>query len=238
MPESPPSDPPPAAGGTWAVLAAAGSGDRLAAGRPKAFVGLAGRPLLAESLERLDRSPWVDAIVVAAPPGWEEPAILLAEEVVASKVSAVVAGGATRAESVRLAVGEVPADALVVLVHDAARPLLDDAVVERVLAPLAEGVQGVVPALPLADTVKRVERSRVLETLDRSGLVGAQTPQAFLADALRAALAGNLADATDCASLVERAGGEVRVVDGDPRLLKITSPADLDLVERLLAPAG
>jgi 2-C-methyl-D-erythritol 4-phosphate cytidylyltransferase len=221
-------------GATWAVLVAAGTGERLAAERPKAFVGLGGRPLLAESLERLDRSPWVDAIVVAAPPGWEEPAILVAEELVASKVSSVVPGGATRAESVRAAVDEVANDALVVLVHDAARPLVDDLVVERVLAPLAEGVDGVVPVIPLADTVKRVEQGLVVETVDRGSLVAAQTPQAFLADVLRAALGGDLADATDCASLVERRGGRIRVVDGDPRLVKVTTLADLNLVERLL----
>jgi len=117
----------------WAVLAAAGSGDRLGADRPKAFVRLGERPLLAESLERLDASDWVDAIVVVAPPGWEEPAILLAEELGCSKVSASVAGGETRAESVRLGLAEVPEEAAVVLVHDAARPLVDDAVIERVV---------------------------------------------------------------------------------------------------------
>src|SRR5262245_2400777 len=104
---------------TWAVIVAAGSGDRLAADRPKAFVGLGGRPLLAESLERLDRSDWVDAIVVAAPEGWEEPVILLAEEIGAGKVAQAVTGGATRAESVRAGVAEVPDDAAALLVHDA-----------------------------------------------------------------------------------------------------------------------
>ena len=94
--------------------------------------------------------------MVAVPPDWEEAAIVLAEELVASKVAAVVSGGATRAESVRAALAEVPDDALVVIVHDAARPLVDDAVIERVLGPLAEGCDGVVPGLPLADTVKRV----------------------------------------------------------------------------------
>jgi 2-C-methyl-D-erythritol 4-phosphate cytidylyltransferase len=216
------------------VLVAAGAGERLGAERPKAFVGLGGRPLLAASLERLDRSPWIDAIVVAAPPGWEEPAILVAEELVASKVSSVVTGGETRAESVRAAVDEVSAEALVVLVHDAARPLVDDPLIERVLAPLAEGVDGVVPAQPLVDTVKRVEGGLVLETIDREGLVAAQTPQAFVAERLRAALDGDLRSATDCASLVERRGGRIRVVEGDARLLKVTTPADLELVERLL----
>jgi 2-C-methyl-D-erythritol 4-phosphate cytidylyltransferase len=221
------------------VLAAAGTGERLGSERPKAFVGLAGRPLLAESLERLDTSDWIDAIVVAAPPDWEEPTILLAEELVASKVSSVVTGGATRAESVRIALAEVPEDALVVLVHDAARPLVDDAVIERLLGGLAQGVDGVVPGLPLRDTVKRVEGGLVAETVDRSTLVAVQTPQAFVADRLRAAYAGALDGATDCASLVERAGGRVAVVAGDPRLIKVTAAEDLELVARLLdAEAG
>ena len=214
---------------TWAILAAAGSGERLGADRPKAFVALGELPLLATSMERLDESDWVDAIVVAAPPGWEEPSILLAEEIGAGKVSAVVAGGATRAESVRLALAEVPAEAVAVLVHDAARPLVDDEVVGRVLTPLAEGWDGVVPALPIADTVKRVDGDRVLATVDRDDLVSVQTPQAFLADVLRRAVAGG-GDATDCAGLVEAAGGRVRWVEGDPRLLKVTTRADLDRV--------
>ena len=118
-------------GTTWCVLVAAGSGSRLGGDRPKAFAGLAGRPLLAESLARLDASDWIDTIVVAAPEGWEEPTILLAEELVASKVVAVVTGGRTRAESVRIALAEIPDHTLVVLVHDAARPLVDDTIIER-----------------------------------------------------------------------------------------------------------
>lgn len=213
------------------MLVAAGAGDRLGADRPKAFVALGARVLLAESLERLDGSPWIDAIVVAVPEGWEEAAIVLAEELVTSKVAAVVTGGASRAHSVRAGLEEVPDEALVVLVHDAARPLVDDGVIERVLAPLAEGYDGVVPGLVVADTVKRVERGVVVETVDRDSLVAVQTPQAFPAHVLRAAYAGPLTDANDdCASLVEARGGRIRVVDGDPRLLKVTTPADLALV--------
>jgi 2-C-methyl-D-erythritol 4-phosphate cytidylyltransferase len=217
------------------VLVAAGTGSRLGGEHPKAFVALGERPLLAESLERLDLSDWIDAIVVAAPADWEEPTILLAEELVASKVASVVTGGASRAESVRNALAEVAADALVVLVHDAARPLVDDEVIERVLGGLAEGVDGVVPGLPVSDTVKRVERGVVMETVAREGLVTVQTPQAFIADRLRSAYAGDLTGATDCASLVERAGGRIGVVEGNARLLKVTTPDHLELVERLLA---
>lgn len=222
------------AGGTWAILVAAGAGERLGGDRPKAFAALAGRPLLAESLERLDASEWIDAIVVAAPPGWEEPVILLAEELVASKVAAVVTGGASRAESVRNGLAEIPEDALVVLVHDAARPLVDDAMIERLLGRLAEGVDGVVPGVSIGDTVKRVDGGIVAETIDRATLVAVQTPQAFVADRVRAAYARELAGATDCASLVERAGGRVAVVPGDPRLVKVTTAHDLELVTRLL----
>jgi 2-C-methyl-D-erythritol 4-phosphate cytidylyltransferase len=222
----------------WAVVAAGGSGERLGLDRPKAFAPLQDRPLLAEPLERLDASAWIDAIVVAAPAGWQEPVILLAEEVGAGKVVSCVEGGNTRADSVRAAVNEIPADAAVILVHDAARPIVDDAVIERVLRPLSEGWQGVVPALPLADTVKRVRGEEVLETVDRSDLVAVQTPQAFLADTLRTALGGDVAGATDCASLVEAAGGRVCIVAGDPKLVKVTAPEDLELVERLLYAAS
>jgi 2-C-methyl-D-erythritol 4-phosphate cytidylyltransferase len=221
-------------GATWALIAAAGSGERLGIDRPKAFVGLGGRPLLAECLDRLERCELVDAIVVAAPVGWEEPSILLAEELAASKVVACVTGGATRAESVAAALAEVPDGALVVLVHDAARPLVDDPVIERVLAPLGEGFDGAVPALPVDDTLKRVRAGLVEETVDRADLVAAQTPQAFLVQALRDAIGSGLEGATDCASLVERAGGRVAVVDGDPRLRKVTTAADLALVESWL----
>lgn len=202
--------------------------------RPKAFANLAGRPLVAESLERLDASPWVEAIVVAAPADWEEPTILLAEELGAGSVRAVVAGGATRTDSVRAGLAEVPADTPVVLVHDAARPFLPDEVVERVVTALGEGWDAAVPALPLADTIKRADGNAVAETVDRTGLHAVQTPQAFVADTLRRALAG-AGDATDCAGLVEAVGGRVRLVEGDRRLLKVTTPADLTFVETLLA---
>ena len=203
--------------------------------RPKAFANLRGRPLLGESLERLEGSDWIDAIVLVAPRDWEEPAILVAEELGCAKVSASVTGGASRAESVRLGIAEVPEDALVALVHDAARPFLPAEVVERVLTGLADGWDGAVPALPLADTIKRVDAERVVETLPRDALVAAQTPQAFVASSLREALRGELEGATDCAALVERHGGRVRVVAGDPRLLKVTSKADLELVETWLS---
>jgi len=215
----------------WAVLAAAGRGERLGDDRPKAFARLGDLPLVAESLRRLDDSDWIDGIVVAAPPDWEEPCIVLAEEIGAGKVSAVVTGGETRAASVRAALAEVPDDALVVIVHDAARPLVSDDVIGRVLAPLSDGYDGAVPVVPVSDTVKRVRGGEVVETVDREGLVVTQTPQAFLAAALRRAAAG---EGTDCASLVESQGGRIKAVEGDPRLLKVTSREDLELVSSWL----
>lgn len=221
---------------TWAVLTAAGRGERLGADLPKAFVPFGSRVLLAESLARLDACTWIDGIVVTAPEGWEEPAILLAEELGCDKVSSVVAGGATRSESVRLAVDEIPEDAAVILVHDAARPLLPDDVVDRLLQALLAGYDGAVPGLPLADTVKRWRDGVVVETPPRAELVAVQTPQAFLADVLRRVLrTGDLAAATDDASLVEAAGGRVTVVPGDARLLKVTGPEDLQRALELRA---
>ncbi len=220
----------------WAILAAAGRGDRLGLDRPKAFAPLNDRPLLAESLERLDGSEWIEGIVVAAPPEWEEPCILVAEEVAAGKVAATVTGGESRTESVRIALSEVPDEAAIVLVHDAARPLVTEEVIERVVTALGDGWDGAVPALPLADTVKRVEGEAVAETLDRSTLVAAQTPQAFVAQVLRDAFSAlqQTVAKPDCASLIEARGHRVRVVEGDPRLLKVTSPADLKVVESWL----
>ena len=219
----------------WAVLAAAGSGDRLGADRPKAFVRLGDLPLLAEPLRRLDESGWIDQIVLVAPPEWEEPAILLAEELGASKVSACVPGGETRTESVRAGVAEVPEDAAVIVVHDAARPLISEDVIERVIAALGEGFDGAVPGLPLADTVKRVRDGVVVETVPRDELVTVQTPQAFVAPVLRAALDGHSVESTqsptDCASIVESNGGRIKVVEGDEKLLKVTTRADLERVD-------
>jgi len=214
----------------WAVLAAAGRGDRLGLDRPKAFAPLGDGILLAVPLQRLNDSNWIEGIVIAAPPDWEEPSILLAEELACEKVATAVTGGETRAESVRAALRSVPDAAAVILVHDAARPFVSEEVVARVLAPLSEGWDGVVPAVPVQDTVKRVRGEEVVETVDREGLMAAQTPQAFEASVLRTALGGDIAGATDCASLVEAARGRVRVVEGDPKLLKVTDPVDLEIV--------
>jgi 2-C-methyl-D-erythritol 4-phosphate cytidylyltransferase/2-C-methyl-D-erythritol 2,4-cyclodiphosphate synthase len=221
---------------TWAIVVAGGEGSRLGADRPKAFVGLGGRPLLAHSIELLEDHPAVDRMVLVVPEEWEEPATLLADELAAGKVAAAVPGGETRALSVAAGLDAVAPDAETILVHDAARPFASAALIDRLLEALTTH-PGAVPAVAVTDTVKRVSDGRVAETLDRSELRAVQTPQAFRAEALRRAYAvpaAGLRDATDCASLVEAAGFGVAVVPGEGGNMKITSPEDLARAEERL----
>jgi 2-C-methyl-D-erythritol 4-phosphate cytidylyltransferase len=159
----------------------------------------------------------------------------MVDDIGSGKASIAIPGGATRSDSVAAGVAEVPADAAIILVHDAARPLIPADLIDRVLGGFADGADGVIPALPIDDTVKRVDAAgRVVDTLDRSELRTVQTPQAFLADVLRRAVAApDRGTGTDCASLVERAGGTVATVLGDPRAMKITTRADLARAEEL-----
>lgn len=222
---------------TWAIVVAGGDGARLGADRPKAFVGLGGRPLLAHSIDLFEDHPAVDRMVLVVPAEWEEPATLLADDLAAGKVAAAVPGGATRALSVAAGLAEVAGDAEAILVHDAARPFASAELVDRVLAAL-EAHDGAIPALPVTDTVKRVQDGVVAETLERGELRAVQTPQAFRAPALRRAYeapADALRDATDCASLVEAAGFAVAAVAGEPENVKITAPDDLARAEARLA---
>jgi 2-C-methyl-D-erythritol 4-phosphate cytidylyltransferase len=214
-------------GETWAILVGAGAGDRLGADRPKAFVRFRGRTLLAASLAIFDDHPGIDGIVCVVPHGYEDRATLVVDDLLADKVSAAVAGGATRAGSVREGLVAVPASAAFVLVHDVARPLITSGVIDRVLAGLAAGAEAVIPGVPMVDTVKRVADGRVAETLSRDELVSVQTPQGFTRAVLAEALAAEFAGATDCASLAEHIGRTVSVVEGDPGNYKITSPEDL-----------
>jgi 2-C-methyl-D-erythritol 4-phosphate cytidylyltransferase len=206
-----------------ALLVAAGSGERLGAGRPKAFVALAGRPMLEWSLAAL-RAAGVTDIVVALPPGVPAPDGVRG-----------VPGGATRSASVRAALAAVTAD--VVLVHDAARPLVTPDVFARVMDALADA-DCAIAAARMTDTVKQADASgRVTATLDRSRLWAIQTPQAFRRDVLTRALDVSddvLAQATDDAWLVERAGGSVRVVETSPANFKVTTAHDLRVAEMLL----
>jgi 2-C-methyl-D-erythritol 4-phosphate cytidylyltransferase len=207
-----------------ALLVAAGSGERLGAGRPKAYVVLAGRPMLEWSLEAL-RAAGIADVVVALPPGEAAPAGCLG-----------VPGGVTRSASVSAALAVAPAGD--VIVHDAARPLVTPELFRRALDALADA-DCAIAAAPVADTVKQAGPDRVVtETLDRSRLWAIQTPQAFRRGALERALAVDeavLAQATDDAWLVERSGGTVRVVESSPANFKVTTPHDLRVAELLLA---
>jgi 2-C-methyl-D-erythritol 4-phosphate cytidylyltransferase len=213
-----------------ALIVAAGSGERLGAGRPKAFVVLGGRPLVEWSVEAARAVPGVDEIVVALPAGEATPPGTVG-----------VPGGAVRSASVRAALGVSAGDP--VLVHDAARPLAPPELFSRALAELAaHGCDGVVAAAPVTDTIKEADGERtVTRTLDRGGLWAVQTPQAFRREALERALDVDdeaLAAATDDAWLVERAGGTVRVVPGPRENLKVTTALDLRVAELLLEERG
>jgi 2-C-methyl-D-erythritol 4-phosphate cytidylyltransferase len=206
--------------GVWAIVVAAGWGERF--GGPKQFSDLGSSRLIDHAVAVAAAA--CDAVVVVVPE---------ATEWHGAPVAAVVYGGATRAESVRAGLAAVAESADIVVVHDAARPLAGLPLFAAVVAAVREGVDGAVPGLPVADTLKRVDDVRITATVDRVGLVAVQTPQAFRADVLRAAHAGG-AEATDDAALVEAAGGEVVVVPGDPRNLKVTGPADLIIAAALL----
>lgn len=217
-----------------AIVAAAGSGERLGMPSPKAFVSLGGRPILARAVETALACPAIGIVIVAAPPGAEDLAHAIVEPLGAH---AVVTGGATRQASIRAALAAVPADAPVVVCHDAARALATPALFAAVVEAL-EGWDGVVPVVPVPDTVKRVQGERVVGTEPREGLALAQTPQAFVAAALREAherarTAG--LEATDDAALLEWAGYRVRAVPGEGTNLKITTAEDLARAEILLA---
>jgi 2-C-methyl-D-erythritol 4-phosphate cytidylyltransferase len=212
------------------VIAAAGSGERLGAGGPKAFVELAGRPLIDWSLEAFRAANSIAEIVVAVPPGQAD--------AVAERGIVAVSGGTHRSESVANAV-ELCGEEIVV-VHDAARPLvtpdLVDAVVDRLVAD--QDAAGVIAAAPVTDTIKETNAAgQVQRTLEREGLWAVQTPQAFRADALREALSDpdSLPEATDDAMLVERRGGRVLIHEAPAENLKVTRPIDLRIAELLLS---
>jgi len=221
---------------TVAVVPAAGSGQRLAAGVPKAFFHLDGRTLVERAVSCLLESGVIDRVVVAVPPDRTGQAKLIL-----GREATVVAGGANRGESVSRALAAV-ADAQqpsFVLVHDAARPLTPPGLVVRVVEALRAGHSAVVPALPLSDTVKAVDANgMVLGTPERAGLRAVQTPQGFATELLLRAYqrAGEITgvDFTDDASMVEHIGGQVQVVDGDPLAFKITTQWDMLLAKALV----
>ena len=214
-----------------AIIAAGGRGLRFGGAEPKQLLTLAGEPILKRSVDAYLSCELVSDLVVALPaPAARMPPDYLRHT---SKPVTIVEGGERRRDSVANAFACVPACADVVVIHDAARPLVTDAVIRRTIdAAMASGAA--IAAIAARDTVKRVRPGgAIAETLPRDEIVFAQTPQAFRVAVLKEALALG-GDATDEAMLVERAGHTVRVVDGDPRNLKITTPEDLATAERLL----
>jgi 2-C-methyl-D-erythritol 4-phosphate cytidylyltransferase len=203
-----------------AVVVAAGRGDRF--GAAKQFAAVGGARLVDRAVDACRAV--CDEVVVVVPAGTEW---------AGSPVDAVVPGGAARSDSVRAGLGALRCDADIVIVHDAARPLASRALFDAVIDAVRAGADAAVPGVVVTDTLKRVDGTRVVETVDRDGLVAVQTPQAFRAEALRAAHAGG-GDATDDAALVEAAGGTVVVVPGEVTNFKVTEPADLERAAALL----
>ncbi|MDT5021359.1 MAG: 2-C-methyl-D-erythritol 4-phosphate cytidylyltransferase [Mycobacterium sp.] len=219
---------------TVAVVPAAGSGERLAAGVPKAFYQLDGRTLVERAVDGLLESGVVDRVVVAVPADRTDRAKLIL-----GRGATVVAGGTNRVESVSRAL-EAVADTEepdFVLVHDAARALTPPELVVRVVEALRSGYPAVVPALPVSDTIKAVDAvGAVVATPERAGLRAVQTPQGFVTELLlRAYQQAGTAEFTDDASLVEHIGGQVQVVDGDPLAFKITTRLDLLLAQAIVS---
>ena len=211
-------------GPTSAIVVAGGRGERF--GAPKQFLTAAGARLVDHAVTNAGLVCDEVVVVLPADQTWDGPT-----------VTAAVAGGATRAESVRAGLAAVAPGAAIVVVHDAARPLASPELFELVIDAVRAGADAAIPAIDVSDTLKRVDGDRVIATVERDGLVAVQTPQAFNAEALRAAHAAG-ADATDDAALVEVAGGRVVVVPGDPRNVKVTTVADLAVASALLEEAA
>ena len=219
---------------TAAIIVAAGSGERLGAGKPKAFVPLGGKPLVAHSIAAFRVATSIDQIVVVVPPT-ADPADLrgLGEGVVTTR------GGQTRQESVSAGLDACSSDVRVVAVHDAARPLITPGLIDRTVAALAPPWDAVAPGMRVADTLKLLDsRFAVLRTIDRTGVWAVQTPQVSTRATLErvhARVAGTADAATDDLSLIERAGGRVRLIDGEPSNFKITHVEDLAFAAQVLA---
>ncbi|MBW9093244.1 2-C-methyl-D-erythritol 2,4-cyclodiphosphate synthase [Microbacterium jejuense] len=217
------------------VVVAAGSGTRLGAGGPKAFVGIDRHSILRHALDGVFSAPSAQVVVVA-PAGREGDARTEAIEAAGDRADlvTVVTGGTTRQESVAAGLAALWGDVEVVLVHDAARALTPPEVFSRVIGAIDAGAAGAIPVLPVIDTIKRVSGDEILAAVDRSELAAAQTPQGFRRDVLDAAYAAAIDDFTDDAALVAQAGHAVSAVPGHPLAFKITTGADLDRARHLV----
>jgi len=224
---------------TAALVPAAGRGERLGPGAPKALREIGGVPMLVHAVKALCSAPNVDVVVVAAPADAVEQTRALLSNVAGATDVEVVSGGETRAESVARALIALPDDVDVVLVHDAARPLIPVELVTNVVNAVRAGNRAVVPGLAVVDTIKRVDAACIVqETVPRAELRAIQTPQGFDRALLQMAHAGVDPDAltiTDDAGLVEAMGIEVLVIPGHEDAFKVTTPSDIVLAEAILA---
>lgn len=214
-----------------AVIVAAGRGGRFGGDLPKAFVLLAGKPLYRYSLEIFKAHPGISEIILVIPPDYE----MIQKQRLPFGLKVVI-GGAARQDSVLNGVNALSADIDAVLVHDAARPFLTSEIIDRLLAALERGKEGIA-AVPVTDTIKQGEGTKVVKTVNRRNLWRAQTPQAFRVETLQKALRCSEEGGwvgTDEASLVERCGGEVELIQGDSLNIKITTPQDLLFAESVL----
>ncbi|MGH8894446.1 MAG: 2-C-methyl-D-erythritol 4-phosphate cytidylyltransferase [Actinomycetes bacterium] len=226
---------------TAAIVPAAGRGERLGAGGPKALRQLAGVPMLAHAVRALAAADVVTLVVVAAPPDRVDDVRRLLRDEHADAGLDVVAGGPSRTASVRAALAVLPPEVTTVLVHDAARPLAPSSLAEAVAAAVAAGADAAIPVVPVTDTVKTVDGDLVTATIDRSALRSVQTPQGFRREVLERAHRDHEPggpDATDDAGMVERLGLRVVVVPGHDEAFKVTRPLDLLLAETVLARRG
>lgn len=225
--------------GAIVILLGAGTGRRLGAAEPKALLPIGGRPMLGVAAAAAAASPHVRGLVVTFPPGWEGRARACVEDLGVS--AGFVEGGDSRQASVRAALAEVPGQVGIVAVHDAARPFASPELFARVIEAVADGADGAVPVLPVADTVLRVRGEIVEGAEPREELALGQTPQAFRTSVLREAHAkAEVAGAsfTDDASMLRWAGFEVRAIPGDPANVKITTIADLAQADRRMGGQG
>jgi len=221
----------------FSIIAAGGSGERMGAGGAKFAESLLGRPMVHYSLQAFQDSSSIEAIVLVVPAafldGWGAESL---RDSGFSKASATVAGGASRQESVRLGLQAIGSEEGTVVVHDAARPMVTPAMIDSV-AVIGEGMDGLIAAVPVTDTIKRLEGGSVAETVPRSGLFSVQTPQAFrlraLLEAHREAAKASF-EATDDSALIEWRGGRVGVVEGSRENIKVTFPADLLMAAAVL----
>lgn len=217
-----------------AVVVAAGSSTRM--GTNKLMLTLGGIPVIVRTLKAVEAAPSVDEIILVTREDMMVPLSQLCQEFALTKVTKVIRGGKTRTESVRLGTLEASGDAQVIAIHDGARPLVTTEVIENAIAQALES-GAAAPAVPLKDTIKVAQKGVVESTPDRASLFAVQTPQVFEASLIRAALQKALDDGaklTDDCSAVERLGMKVKIVEGDERNLKVTTPMDLKIAEMLL----